>query len=439
MLVYRVFISSVSDMLEHERRVLTDAILSKGDLPVKMELNLTSENNRTPLEVDLERIDDCDGLILIAGYIYGEVIGPKFLNGLLCPISCENREKNCGGCSGDGKHCNISYTEFEYLYAKSKKIPVFVLWKRCYDNEDRFENDIKENDKEQQKKYRKNFYGQKEENECFIHIIQQSFVKHYSTDEEYLLACSGICNELHTLLEGDAYKERAFGLIPVKQHRKKLHDLEGELYDLRDKINRYQELSNKGVTEIFPDQESVIKSLNQLKDADIYDDDTDGSTPKIRILAIRGESFVMSGHGWQPYILGHEKKGARTIEVEFILGNSQNIELIRTRYEALVKQLTKTNHTFGDFVADYQKNMQYVKEEILKIPFCTLYEHTESRLPFRMIFLGSYLYLSMFLNGTPAAEAPVFKIHKNSTLYRACDEYYTGIDKKAVREMLPLK
>lgn len=429
MLIYRVFISSVSDMLEQERRVLTDTILSKGDLPVKMELNLRSENNRTPLEVDLETIRNCDGMILVAGYIYGEIIGKKFLNGARCPISAKNRGKNCAGCNGDGKRCNISYTEFEYLYAKSKKIPVFVLCKKEYDKVDSFERDIN-NDEEHKKTYREKFYSQRAHNQCFVNMIQQHFVKQYTTHEDYIFACSNTCNELHAILQEDTYEKRAVGLIPAKQHQE-------ELGNLKDKIIKYQKLSDEGITEIFPNQESAIKSLNQLNDSDIYDDDMNGSTPRIRVLAIRGESFVMAGHDWQPYILGRKKKGKRTIEVEFVLGDPQNIELIRTRYEALGKQLTKIDHTFEDFAADYQQNMQYVKEKILEIPFCTLYEHTESRLPFRMVFLGSYLYLSTFLNNTPAAEAPVFKIHKNSTLYKVCDEYYAGINKKLVKKLSP--
>lgn len=422
--IYKIFISSTSDLLETERRNLSDIILTKGDIPVNMELNLIGTNDRCPLEVDLEAIDNCDGMILIAGFIYGEIIGTKFPKDRECPLYAE-RNTCCLGCNGKGEYCKISYTEFEYHYAKSKDLPVFVLFKEGCDLEEKF----KESAGSFAEAFHFKFSQGLTNNKAFIGMLRENFAKPYSSQDDFIKICGNICEELHKKLEKEPYRSRSPGLITAKQHNEEVSQLE-------DLVSKYHSLCRDGIAEVFADQNSVIKSFEKLHDWEIYDDENGHPCP-IRVLAIRGESFVMAGHHWQPYIIGNEKKGERVIDVEFVLGSLENEDMIYARYDALKKQLPQKQPTLKDFAADYRKNMADVRKIILEISFCSLFEHSELRLPFRMIFMGKYLYLSTFLSNTPAAHAPVFKICKDSTLYKVCDEYYKWIPKKPVVPGLP--
>ena len=86
-----------------------------------------------------------------------------------------------------------------------------------------------------------------------------------------------------------------------------------------------------------------------------------------------------------------------------------------------------------EFREVYQKDMETVQSRIeiykKKHP-CRLFLHHEAKLPFRMIFIGKYLYLSTFISTVPAALAPVMKIPYSSSLYKVCQEYYNWIKNK---------
>lgn len=58
---------------------------------------------------------------------------------------------------------------------------------------------------------------------------------------------------------------------------------------------------------------------------------------------------------------------------------------------------------------------------------CKLYIHNVAELPFRMVFLGEYLYLSFFLNAVKATDSTVYEVRQGSALYSACLEYYDRI------------
>ncbi len=90
---YQVFVSSTYTDLKEERRAVSRAILSLGHFPAGMELFPATDDEQ--FEYIKSIIDNCDYYLLIIGGSYGSL-------------------------TKDG----ISYTEKEYEYAVSKKIPV---------------------------------------------------------------------------------------------------------------------------------------------------------------------------------------------------------------------------------------------------------------------------------------------------------------------------
>lgn len=97
---YQIFISPTFEDLKEERRKVQDAILSMYHFPIGMEM--FSADDEDQWKIIKETIDSSDYYILIIGNRYGSVI-----------------EK--------GKHKGMSYTEKEYRYAKSKRIPILVF------------------------------------------------------------------------------------------------------------------------------------------------------------------------------------------------------------------------------------------------------------------------------------------------------------------------
>ncbi len=116
---YQVFISSTYSDLIEERKGLFDAILTTDCIPSGMESFVATDDEQ--FEVIKKVIDLCDYYILLIGGRYGTI-----------------NDKT-------GK----SYTEMEYDYAISKKIPVLVF---ARNNIDSLPNDKKENDEQKKTK-----------------------------------------------------------------------------------------------------------------------------------------------------------------------------------------------------------------------------------------------------------------------------------------------
>lgn len=97
---YQIFISSTYEDLKEERRKVQDTILSMYQFPIGMEM--FSAGNEEQWEIIQETIDSSDYYVLIIGHRYGSVI-----------------EK--------GEYAGISYTQKEFRYALSKKVPVLAF------------------------------------------------------------------------------------------------------------------------------------------------------------------------------------------------------------------------------------------------------------------------------------------------------------------------
>lgn len=94
---YQIFVSSTYEDLKEERDAIIKAILETGNIPVGMEM--FSAGDEQQWELIKRQIDDCDYYIVVVAHRYG---------------------------SKDG---NVSYTEKEYDYAISRKLPAlgFVI------------------------------------------------------------------------------------------------------------------------------------------------------------------------------------------------------------------------------------------------------------------------------------------------------------------------
>jgi hypothetical protein len=93
---HQVFVSSTHDDLVEERKAVIGELLQLGCIPAAMEFFQPINDNS--LEIIKGVLDHCDYLVLIVAGRYGSVV--------------------------KGKSKKISFTEEEYKYAKSKKIPV---------------------------------------------------------------------------------------------------------------------------------------------------------------------------------------------------------------------------------------------------------------------------------------------------------------------------
>jgi hypothetical protein len=94
---YQIFVSSTFEDLREERDIAIRTILEMGQIPVGMEM--FSAGDEEQWELIKRQIDDSDYYLLILAYRYGSMDGA------------------------------VSYTEKEYDYAVSTKVPVlsFVI------------------------------------------------------------------------------------------------------------------------------------------------------------------------------------------------------------------------------------------------------------------------------------------------------------------------
>lgn len=96
---FSIFVSSTYEDLKEERQALMDVALENNFIPVGMEQFHAAPTSQW--NVITKMIDECDYYLLIVGGRYGSI----------------------------DEETGISYTEKEYRYAKSKKLPVLVLIK----------------------------------------------------------------------------------------------------------------------------------------------------------------------------------------------------------------------------------------------------------------------------------------------------------------------
>jgi hypothetical protein len=117
---YEIFIASVKKMPEREK--VRNAIWAKGDIASGME---RFEEYNYSIDEIKKCIDECDVVILVCSFVYGGILYKVKCS--KCPLKFTNK-KECENFNKKG-NCGLSFTHFEYLYAKTikKEVYPFIL------------------------------------------------------------------------------------------------------------------------------------------------------------------------------------------------------------------------------------------------------------------------------------------------------------------------
>ena len=152
--ILRVFVSSVGKVMGEERDTLRDLIWKGGHFPIAME-GFFGNHTQTSLDVVISNLKKADIIVIVLGFTYGAVIG-KNMKCVDCPIftTCTGKK------SIRQKKCSISYTHFEYLFAKQEKIRSYCIIQKDVGNVEGFQDRLKNFDyKEEERKKLINEYS----------------------------------------------------------------------------------------------------------------------------------------------------------------------------------------------------------------------------------------------------------------------------------------
>ena len=369
--IYRIFISSVKELLVKERETLSKIILSNGHLPVQMEYNFEGTSAQYSNDIDKEKIENSDCIILILSKSYGEIIKDKIGDKTKCPLTSSrfkkllkrlkiDEVKNCVPCAENG--CNLSFTEFEYYYALLCNKPVFAL----------VDNNYLQGIGESTEKvdYLQNF----------INSVNKRHKYPYNSTDDFKNQCYDICKEVHKKIT-----HPFSGLTPCIP---------------------------LGIAKVYNNQKDLIQKVNKRWTNLISSDNID--TPVIRVLALRGNSFLPKQNAiWFPYIYGM-KAPKKMIEI--------TVGIIDHQTEQNRKKAFRKSDS-GYYDERMESNITIKRDNVYR------FEHKMSNIPFRMIFIGNFLFLSIYLEETEVADSPVLEVHKDSPLFKTCEAYYNSVEK----------
>jgi hypothetical protein len=164
-----------------------------------------------------------------------------------------------------------------------------------------------------------------------------------------------------------------------------------------------------GVTKRYKSQEDLIKHFkNKSKFESLFSSErTD--IPLIRILSLRGNSFLPKIRAdWYPYIYGDKAPNSAK---EIIWGNI-NPKTAQNRKKAFSN------------ITNYWKERENSITSETGVVFLT---HNLTKIPFRMIFIGDYLFLSVFDDKVEIINSPVIETSRNSPIYDVCEKYYNDV------------
>ncbi|MDE6284451.1 MAG: DUF4062 domain-containing protein [Bacilli bacterium] len=429
--VVRIFISSTQCLLIEDRQTIINTVLQHGAFPIAQEYDFQASNAVMPISKCEEKVEMADAIILVINAWYGSIVQ-------------ENGErKKCAGCkikdscpyapSIDGKdnsngECQISYTHYEYLYANyiGKGENIYVLMRdgiigsnNKVDNK-MFVNELTRCQKECKRLKKKCSSCQQDLADIpssFYNWIETITAHMRSTyiDEKTLITEIGRFTDLIKRDLGDSNQKE--GLYPYSEFLK-----------INTLANLYELLREKAIENLFNWQFRAIEDAEISRGkGTLYLKDAGDDRPLIRVLCFRGNSFVNGSDAlWEKYIFSRETKHST---IEFLLADLDNEEILKRRWQSFPRY-----DTYDSFRKSYKGAMTKI-QELLSLQNkefdCQLYLHNESNLPFRMLFIGNSLYLSFFLNNTPAADSPVYKTTKGSSLYMICEEYYNRVKEQS--------
>lgn len=206
--VFRIFISASKQTLEYEREAVIENILLQNCIPVTMEYFINS-NNITTLKACINSIDISDAVILILKSRYGSKIDYTEIQNTF-PNGCPLDGTMCGKCKGV---CNLSYTHFEYLYAKLNNKVLYVISNISETTE---EIKVFSNDTQRQGCY--NVYTDKNSFNAKSTAIISNIVQECNADNSLGLVPATLVTEIPSLRQRIDFLENNFynGFIPQK-------------------------------------------------------------------------------------------------------------------------------------------------------------------------------------------------------------------------------
>ena len=223
---YQVFISSTYDDLKIEREKAIDAILRLEHIPIGMELFNAGDDEQW--KIIQRAIDNTDYYVLIVGFRYGSVT-----------------------------EAGISYTEKEYDYAVSKKIPIMAFIK-----DRKMPTTVDE--RETEKKYQRKL-------DAFISKVQKKEVNYWkNSDKLATQITSSLINQIK-LTPRTGWIRADFDPIIISQEIEKLTKENMELRKAVDNIS--QRRPNLRITILDPDnkdQEATLVYKYQHPEGNIH-------------------------------------------------------------------------------------------------------------------------------------------------------------------------
>lgn len=279
---YQVFLSSTYNDLKQERKAATETILMADCIPAGMELFVATDEEQ--FSVIKKVIDLCDYYVLIIGDRYGTI----------------------------NTKSNLSYTEMEYEYAVSIKLPVLVL--------------VKE---------RKAVQEDTEET-----ILLEKFIKR--TTNERLVSFWSDINDLQIKLTRIMYKAKIEIERPgwMRGGKYDVGDLLEQLNSLRIKKDELEKLNKTYLERINSlmftvSEEKIFKSILEFK----YSYTINTPLPKKRFLSQQFERTIKSA----------TKKVKWTDLYVSIASNcmDKNPKLESKQFELAFISCMKTNGTFN--------------------------------------------------------------------------------------------
>lgn len=371
--------------------------------------------------VDLQqKIKSADAMIAIVSPYYGKEIRQVCD---ACPVNSI--------CKDKAANCSLSYLHYQLLLAKIYNLRVYIIAHHTFNDTTQAISTFADNQRECQQEC-KNLYAlqitnrncsndcsanienvltkAKQTGDLFELIREQHYPISYFSDISSLKAA---ISNVMSVIEGNL-KDTSSGIISYES-----------IINHLQKAQLYEEVSLKGISNIFNNQDEALKRIETLyQENKLY-----GDNKQVRVLCFRGLSFI-TDHEWSKFIFSKYTKKASQIEIEFLLADLDNKDVILRRWEAF----SKDEEDYESFRKKYSTAMKRVKEILLNDEDeyeCKLYIHNVAELPFRMVFLGEYLYLSFFLNAVKATDSPVYEVRQGSALYSACLEYYNRIKKNS--------
>ena len=177
--VLRFFVSSVGKFMNVERDTLRDIIWKRGHLPIAME-GFWGNHSQTSLDVVIGNLKNADVVVIVLGFTYGAVIG-KNMKCSKCPIfeTCNGKK------SSRQKECTISYTHFEYLYAKQEKIRSYCIIQKDIGYVGGFQNRLKDLNygEDEVKKFITDYSDEREKQLKLVELAQGNWSAFYDAND----------------------------------------------------------------------------------------------------------------------------------------------------------------------------------------------------------------------------------------------------------------